>query len=56
MPRRKGQPLGDVEPDEQRTGEARAMGDRDRVEVAQVNAGLAQGFLERRDDGAQVRP
>ena len=39
---------------QKRSGEARAAGNGDRVEIGQRDAGLAEGGADDRDDGAQM--
>jgi hypothetical protein len=51
-----GERLGEVHADEQRAGEARAIGDGDPVDVPPFRAGLLPRRVEDRHDPAQVRP
>jgi hypothetical protein len=48
--------LGRADPDKQRSGQARARGDRDRVHVRQRDPGAGQGPVHRGNHGLQVGP
>ena len=50
------QRLGRRDPDEQRAGQAGAVGHRDRVDVAQRDPGVRAGPLDRRHHRLEVRP
>ena len=51
-----GQGLGEVDADQERAGQARAVGDGHRVDVADGHAGVGQRLVEDRHDPAQVGP
>ena len=51
-----GEGLGEVDPDEERAGQARAVGDRDRLDVVPGRPGVGPRRVEDRDDPAQVGP
>jgi hypothetical protein len=49
-----GEGFGDVDADEERTGETGSLGDGDRVDLAATDAGLGKGSFDDGDDGADV--
>ena len=49
-----GERLGEVDADQQRAGQARSVGDRDRVDVVPGRAGVGPRLVEDRHDPAQV--
>jgi hypothetical protein len=51
-----GQRLGGVDPDEERPGEARSVGDGDRIDVGDGGSGVGEGGIEDGQDPAEVGP
>jgi hypothetical protein len=48
--------LREIDPDQQRAGQARAVGHRDRVDILDRRSGILERLVEHRHDPAEVRP